>query len=181
MDQQADAEQESSLVRRARWGQRDALAQLYAMHAGPVHATALRLTGDSGAAQDITHDTFVRLLRFFGGFRDGAPLRPWLKRVATHLAIDHLRRQRAHLVDSLDDDRLDAGAMPSEHAESLGLLRRLAPLARTLVWLHEIEGWSHAELGRRFGRTESWSKSIVSRALSRLRTELEGEAVGPDR
>ena len=73
-----------------------------------------------------------------------------------------------------DDDTQPAnGSDPLLHAESLGLLRRLSPTERTVVWLHAMEGWSHPELGRRFGRSESWSKSIVSRTLSRLRLELE--------
>ena len=176
MDQRTTDEHEADLIRRARWGQRDAFAQLYAAHARAVHALAFRLTGDAAAAEDITQDTFVRLLRFVGGFREGAPLRPWLKRVAANLAIDRLRRERPQAFDPFDDEHgpePDAG--PAPHAESSGLLRRLPPLARTLVWLHEMEGWSHQELGRRFGHSESWSKSIVSRALTRLRSELEGE------
>src|SRR3546814_21121964 len=46
-------------------------------------------------------------------------------------------------------------------------------MERTVIWLHAMEGWSHPELGRRFDRSESWSKSIVSRGLSRLRLELD--------
>ncbi|HRQ35903.1 MAG TPA: sigma factor-like helix-turn-helix DNA-binding protein, partial [Chiayiivirga sp.] len=58
---------------------------------------------------------------------------------------------------------------PADHAEASGLLRHLTPQARALVWLNQVEGWSHQALGRRFGRSESWSKSIVSRALAQLR------------
>lgn len=175
MDERSEREHEAVLVRRARWGDRDAFAQLYEAHAAAVHSVALRLLGDRTAAEDITHDAFVRLLRFFGGFRQGEPLRPWIKRVAANLAIDRLRRERAHLHADIDDEWADPASGPPCHAESSALLRRLTPLARTLVWLHEVEGWSHVELGRRFGRSESWSKSIVSRALARLREDVHGE------
>jgi RNA polymerase sigma-70 factor (ECF subfamily) len=93
--------------------------------------------------------------------------------VAANAAIDRIRRD-GRLVAVEDDDAHPAnGPDPLLHAESLGLLRRLGPIERTVVWLHAMEGWSHPELGRRFGRSESWSKSIVSRTLSRLRLELE--------
>ena len=62
-------------------------------------------------------------------------------------------------------------AAPDAWGEAIGLLNRLSPQARALVWLHQMEGWTHDELGRRFGRSESWSKSIVSRALAQLRED----------
>ena len=73
----------------------------------------------------------------------------------------------------MDDDAWpDDSASPAENLELLGMLRRLPPLARTVVWLHEMEGWSHPELAERFGHSQSWSKSIVSRALASLQKEL---------
>lgn len=176
MDQTAtDAGLEARLVRRARWGGQEAFAQLYRMHARAVYSLALRLTGNAATAEDITQEVFLKMLGFLGGFREDAPLRPWLKRVTANLAIDRLRRERPQLSEAFDEQWFDAGGSPATGAETSSLLRRLPPLARTLVWLHEMEGWSHPELAQRFGRSESWSKSIVSRALARLRTELEKE------
>ncbi|MGN7725982.1 RNA polymerase sigma factor [Luteimonas sp. 22616] len=164
---------EAQLVRRARWGQEAAFAELYRRHARAIHALALRLTGNPSTAEDITQECFLKMLQFLGDLRDGTPLRPWLKRVAANAAIDRIRRD-GRLVAAEDDDAHPAnGPDPLLHAESLGLLRRLSPIERTVVWLHAMEGWSHPELGRRFGRSESWSKSIVSRSLSRLRLELD--------
>lgn len=181
MDQTAmDPGLEARLVGRARWGGQDAFAQLYGLHARAVYSLALRLTGNTATAEDITQEAFLKMLGFLGGFRENAPLRPWLKRVTANLAIDRLRRDRRRASEPFDDEHGDelgfdtAGAQDT-HTEASHLLRRLPPLARTLLWLHEMEGWSHSELGRRFGRSESWSKSIVSRALSRLRAELEEE------
>ena len=160
-------------MRKARRGDRAAFDRLYRLHSAAVYTLAVRLTGVPATAEDITQDTFLKMLQFVGGFRDGMPLRPWLKRVAANAAIDRLRRDRHHLLDELDAQHADGhAAAPGGAAEADGLLRRLAPLARTLVWLHEMEGWTHAELAARFRRSPSWSKSIVSRALARLRDEL---------
>ena len=169
-DDTADAD----LVRRARRGDQRAFEALYQRHARAVHGFAMRVSPDPAAAEDIVQDTFLKLFGFLGGFRDDAPLRPWLKRVAANLAIDRLRRQRPQLeAPLLEDAWEDRGAGPDLHAEGEGLLRRLPPLVRTVVWLHELEGWSHAELAHRFGRSQSWSKSVLARGLARLRDELD--------
>ena len=174
-----DDTDEADLVRRARRGDQRAFEALYARHARALHGFALRLTGDHAAAEDVVQEAFLKLFGFLGGFREGAPLRPWLKRVAANLAIDRLRRQRPQLDAPLDASACaDAGAGPDTLAEGEGLLRRLPPLVRTVVWLHEMEGWSHPELARRFGRTQSWSKSVLARGLARLRDEL-GEPATP--
>jgi len=168
-----DVREEAALVRRARWGDQRAFETLYDRHAGAIHALAYRLTADRGAAEDITQDTFLRMVQFIGGLRGDRPLRPWLKRVAANAAIDRLRRERL-VSGSIETDALPDDAPAVETAlDASTLLRRLPADIRTLVWLHTVEGWTHAELAQRFGRSESWSKSIVSRALHQLRAPPE--------
>ena len=139
-----------------------------------LFAIAYRMLSSAMEAEDVVQEAFLRMFRFLGGFREGAPVRPWLKRVAANAAIDRLRRQRPQLDAPLDEAAwADASAGPDARAEGEGLLRRLPPLVRTVVWLHEMEGWSHPELARRFGRSQSWSKSVLARGLARLREELD--------
>lgn len=174
MDQPAtDPSLERTLLTRARLGNQQAFAELYARHAHAVHALAFRLTGDRAAAEDITQESFLRMLKFLGGLRVDQPLRPWLKRVAANAAIDHLRRNRR--LQSMDGeaDWPDPSPSTETDAELHGLLRRLPAPVRTVVWLHLMEGWSHRELADRFGRSESWSKSLLSRALRTLQSETE--------
>jgi len=168
-----DIAEESRLVRRARWGDGAAFEALYSRHARAVHALALRLTGDPAAAEDVTQDTFLQLLRFLGRMAPDRPLRPWLKRVAANAAIDRLRRARRTVELEQETQWSEQEPMPGEGRDSLGLLQRFPPLVRTVVWLQVVEGWTHRELGERFGRSESWSKSLVSRTLSRLREMIE--------
>lgn len=178
MDQPlADPNEEAKLVSRARFGDQQAFAQLYACHAPALYALALRVTGDRTAAEDITQESFLRMLKFLGGLRAGKPLRPWLKQVAANAAIDHLRRNRYLLQMDDGGDWPDASLSAESTSELSGLLRRLPPPARAIVWLHLMEGWSHRELGDRFGHSESWSKSLLSRALQSLQSELEGKAL----
>ena len=56
-------------------------------------------------------------------------------------------------------------------------LDQVADVARAVVWLHDVEGYTHAEIGRLMGRTASFSKSQLARAHERLRVLLEGPKV----
>lgn len=170
-----DIAEEARLVRRARWGSREAFETLYSRHAGAIHALAVRLTGNAATAEDVTQETFLQLLRFMDTIAPDRPLRPWLKRVAANAAIDRMRRER-RMVEF--DDAIAAGAGADDAGQdggSLGLLQRFPPEVRTVVWLRVVEGWTHRELAGRFGHSESWSKSLVSRALARMREMIEVE------
>lgn len=174
-----DIAEEARLVRRARWGSREAFETLYSRHAGAIHALALRLTGNPATAEDVTQETFLQLLRFMDAMAPDRPLRPWLKRVAANAAIDRLRRER-RMVEFDDAIATDSAAEEAGQPDdgSLGLLQRFPPEVRTVVWLRVVEGWTHRELAGRFGHSESWSKSLVSRALARMREMIEVEDDG---
>ncbi|MFC4729157.1 RNA polymerase sigma factor [Coralloluteibacterium thermophilus] len=174
---QADgvAHDEADLLRRARRGDGEAFAALYRAHADAVYGLALRLTAQPAAAEDVTQETFLKAFQAMPRFREGAPMRPWLKRMAANAAIDRLRAERRlRPLDDAGADPGEAAGTPADLAEALGLLSRLSPEARALVWLQQMEGWTHSELAERFGRSESWSKSLLSRALQKLRSDLDG-------
>ena len=170
-----DVREEAALVRRARWGSQQAFAILYDRHAGAIHALAYRLTGDSNAADDIVQESFLRLVQFISGLRGDRPLRPWLKKVAANAAIDRLRKHRAtRSISPFEDIEGESEELSVDLAYELELrLRRLPPHIRTVVWLHAVEGWTHAELAARFARTESWSKSVVARAMQDLKSDAD--------
>ena len=158
----------------------EAVRGLYAAQWVPMVRLATMLLRDQSRAEDIVQETFLRMFGFLSGLRENTPLRPWLKRVAANLAIDRLRRQQHPGTDMALAALADtASASPADAADADTLLRRLPPLARTVVWLHEMEGWSHEDLGRRFGRTASWSKSLMSRSLARLRQDLDPHGDAP--
>lgn len=174
MDQATrDNREESDLVRKARRGDHGAFETLYHRHARAIYTLAFRLTGDAQAAEDITQDVFMRMVQFLNGFWSGTPLRPWLKRVASNLAIDQLRKRKEVLVSNWEEEDFPSASLVQDDPDLASLLRRLPPLVRTLVWLHQIEGWSHQDLAARFGKSPSWSKSIISRGLAQLRVGLD--------
>jgi RNA polymerase sigma-70 factor (ECF subfamily) len=177
MHPRAATEDESTLLRKARWGNVEAFESLYRLHAQAIHTLAYRLTHSQAAAEDITQEVFLKMLQFLGGVRDDTPLRPWLKKVAANAAIDRLRRERRYVAVEDEEQWVEVAPGPAQRLQTAQLLQKLPPHVRTVVWLHEMEGWTHGEIGGRFGQSASWSKSIVARALKRLRQDLEKESM----
>jgi RNA polymerase sigma-70 factor (ECF subfamily) len=114
-------------------------------------------------------------------FRGEAPFGAWLKRLVANCAIDRLRSERRWVDDSgtvLDELRHDSTS--DAQVEALGLLARMPPVMRSVLVLYQVEGYGHSELASMFGRSESYTKSLLSRGLARLRKMLEDEAASAD-
>ena len=163
------ADSESQLIAAARGGDREALGALYRRHAGQAYSLALRISGDPDRAQDLVQDAFLRAFERLDRYRGDAPFGAWLKRILTNLSVDRARGDWRWV---LDEERVDAEvAIAVENAsrlDALGLLARLAPMARMVLVLYEYEGYAHAEIAELLGRTEVWSKTTLSRARARL-------------
>lgn len=162
---------EAATLERARRGDMTAFAFIYDRFASACYNLALRVLGEPAAAEDIVQDVFLKMFASLRGYRGDAPFGAWLKRMTTNATID-ATRQRMRFRDD-DVDALFA-SMPAPEAavenrsDAWSLLMRLPPRARAVVILHEVEGYTHKDLAELFGQTESYSKSILARALKRL-------------
>jgi RNA polymerase sigma-70 factor, ECF subfamily len=166
---------EQGVLDRARRGEQQALAELYRRHAGSAYTLALRITGRTDRAEDVVQDAFLRAFERLADFRGEAPFGAWLRRVVVNLAIDRLRGERRLDDDATTIERL--AAPETDHArqlDALGLLQRLSAAARSVLVLHDLEGYSHADIAAAFGHSESWSKTVLSRTRARLRAWQAG-------
>ena len=157
---------------RAQAGDMQAFAALYSMFGRPCFNLALRILGNRAQAEDLVQEIFLKTIGTIRSYRGEAPFGSWLKRMAVNATIDQLRSQR-HEAD-VDDAEAIFAAQPHDSAgpaaalDAWSLLQRLPPRARAVLVLHEFEGYTHAELAELFGQSESYSKSILARALRRL-------------
>ena len=166
-DQNVDA----MVLARAQRGDMDAYAELYRRFGRACFQLALRILGQRQPAEDLVQEVFLKMMDTIRSYRGDAPFGAWLKRMSVNACIDQLRRQRH---DASDDAETvfaqtasnDAGA--ASRVDAWSLLSRLSPRARAIVTLHELEGYTHTELAELFGQSESYSKSILARALKRL-------------
>jgi RNA polymerase sigma factor (sigma-70 family) len=175
------------LVGRARAGEEAAQVVIYTAVAPATFALIRRLIGNRAAAEDLFQDTMMTLFQQLPEFRGEAPLGAWLRQIAMSKCLMFLRSpwHRARLqLDGPENEKGVAYAVlttPAPSAESLDVERALAslsPTARAVVWLFEVEGYSHEEIARSFGRSISFSKSQLSRAHATLRDWFEPNGDG---
>jgi RNA polymerase sigma factor (sigma-70 family) len=170
------------LIERARGGEEAAQAAIYRAAGPAVFALIRRLVGNRTVAEDLFQDTMMAVFQRLGEFRGEAPFGAWLRQIAVRRCLMYLRspwhRARLHW-DSADDEASPGPAWllltPATSTDVVDLERALAsltPVGRTVVWLFEVEGYSHEEIARLFGRSVSFSKSQLARALARLRLGL---------
>ena len=114
---------------RARAGDRLAFASLIRAHQRLVYSLASRMLSDRHEAEDLAQEVFMQLHRRLAGIESDAHLLFWLRKVTTNLAIDRLRQERKHPLESLDDN-VDIADEPLER--DLLLQRRLRALIARL-------------------------------------------------
>ncbi len=179
------------LVARAKRGEEQALEALYRSFATPVYTLARRLCGSAPEAEEVLQETFLEVVRSISRFRGEGSFAGWVRKVAASKALMRLRRERTVPDFEPLDDVLpfaaadDGGSHPVAHARAVGdrldleaAFIHLSPAARAVVWLHDVEGYTHEEIGASLGKTASFSKSQLSRAYVRLRTLLTHGAEG---
>jgi RNA polymerase sigma-70 factor (ECF subfamily) len=179
------------VLARAKAGNQAALETLYRHFEAPVYTLARRLTRTPHDAEDVLQETFLEVLRSIGRFRGDGSFAGWIRKVTASKALMRLRTQRSRVPEEeLSEELADAIAADRDHGvapiatapERLDLeaaLARLPNTARAVIWLHDVEGYSHDEIAAMVGKTASFSKSQLARAHARLREMLEPTSEGP--
>ena len=170
---------------RARRGDLDACENIFRKFHQPAYSVAYRVCQCRELAQEITQEAFITVFRKLGQFRGDAPFWGWLRRVVVNHAISSLRKAPKADPVELQDFHGKAESASDQVGLAMDLESALAVLGaedRTIVWLHDVEGYNHREIADLFGKTESFSKTRLSRARSKLRDLLDaGKSSEPSR
>ena len=167
------------LVARAQAGDQVAFRDLYRQHAGRVYALCLRLTGETGAAEERTQDVFVRLWERIGSFRGESAFSSWLHRLAVNVVFNEQRttgRRERRVAPAADPAALEKSRGEPTTGLSIDLERAIAELpdgARQVFVLFDVEGYGHTEIAQLVGIAEGTSKAQLFRARRLLREKLE--------
>ena len=182
MSKFADIQIDPAIVKRAARGDARAHGIIYRAFATPVYSVCLRFTKVPAHAEDLVQETFIEVMRSIAKFRGEAALGSWIRRIAISKALMFLRSAWTARSQSLGDDWNEVtpgdaashgiSRHPDEALDLDAALASLPSVARAVVWLHDVEGYTHKEIAGLMGRTESFSKSQLSRAYQRLRPML---------
>ncbi len=175
---------ESELVVRAQRGDEQAYEELVRMHQGIAFRTACVFTGVAEDAHEAAQDAFVKAFRMLGRFRSGAPFRPWLLKIVANEARNRRRaagRREALAVRAATSAGAEDAAPSPESAllsaerrdELVAAVNRLRERDRAAIACRYFLDLSEEETAAALGCRRGTVKSRLSRALERLRTELE--------
>lgn len=120
------------------------LSQIYCDMRPPIVRHLNRLVSDPSMSEDLCQETFLRAWRAWDD-RQMGHIRPWIYRIATHLAFDHLRRQQRLSFVALSDHLSAEPPSYEDHEAITSVLQQLAPQQRLLLLL-DSHGWRDAEL-----------------------------------
>jgi RNA polymerase sigma-70 factor, ECF subfamily len=169
------------LVTRAQAGDRDALEELYLLHFDRIYGYLHMTVNDRHDAEDLTTQTFLRMLESIGRFRWGsAPFSAWLFRIAHNLAMDHFRSRRRWQPEESVPEPPDAAEASAEEAairslasESMfDLIEHLSEEQRQVLILKFVFDFSNVETAAVLDKTEGAVKSLQHRALVSLQKQI---------
>ena len=185
---------DADVVGLAQKGREVAYRELIRRYERPVFSLVYRMVRDRELAEDLTQDTFIRVLNHVDRYRPEFKFSSWLFKIANNVAIDHLRRRQLDTVSmegsphAATPEAVDATAfevsVPQEsaldelQARELGsaieaAIGRLRPEYRACIMLRHVEGRSYEEIAATLDLPLGTVKTYIHRARHELRRALE--------
>lgn len=176
---------DAGLVVRIRSGDRDAFGELVVRHHRAVYAIAYRMVGRAAEAEELCQEVFLRVYRTLDRYDARRSLGPWVRTIACHHVLNHLRRRGVPLEsltpadDGPERDVPDPADGPEaallSRARGSELQRALMTLPagqRMALTLKYVEGLTAEEIGERLGVPRNTAKTWVFRAREAMRRAL---------
>lgn len=165
------------IVRRAIGGDERALRSLWTRYSPYVDAVIRRLAGDPDLAADIAQDVWIQIFRALPTWRGDAQFGTWAHRIAVNRTLNALRRTKrlSQLEAPIEEESasVDHDGDRSMLAQTIeDAAQKLSPGARTVFYLHDVEGYTHEEIAEQLGITAGGSKSQLFKARAKLRKLL---------
>ncbi len=170
-----EASNDASLVSAIRAGNESAMAALYDRYSSIVYSVALRVLGDTGAAEDVLQEVFLQLWRNPGLFDSSrGSLAPWLAVITRNRSIDMLRKRRpesdiADVVVSVEPDMAGDAERSRAMEKVRGALGAMPAAQRNALEMAYFEGLSHSEIAAKTGEPLGTIKTRIRAGLLTLR------------
>ena len=169
---------DAALFARLRARDPSAMADLYDRYSGIVYGVALRVLGDTAAAEDVLQEVFLQLWRHPQAFdSDRGRLAPWLAVIARNRAIDVMRKRAP--TEDIDELPISSGVNLEDVAarrlaveKVRGVLAGLPPEQRKALEMAFFEGMTHTEIAARTGDPLGTVKTRIRSALLAVRKAL---------
>ena len=165
-----------SIVAQAKAGDPAGFEALFRAYESPVYNLCRRICRTAEDAEDVLQETFLEVCRSIGQYREDGSLWGWIRTIAASKALMRLRRNKYRDTDELHDEVM--GRAREDHHLRMDLeaaLERLPEVSRAVVWLHDVEGYTHEEIAALLGIAAGTSRSTLTRGRRSLRRLLTSE------
>src|SRR5438105_4368047 len=163
---------DAQLLALAAESQRDALDALYTAYKSRIYTFLLRFLADPELADDLTQEAFTKAFNALPQLERGTKILPWLYKVASNTAIDHVRRRKRFTwirMGAMQDTphephATDESSAVGEREHVQAVLRTLPPENAVALLLHALEGYSYKEIAEIQGASLTAVRSRIARA-----------------
>jgi len=155
------------------------MAQLYDRYSSVVYSVALRVLGETAAAEDVVQEIFMQLWRNPGSFDSGrGNLAPWLAVITRNRAVDVLRKRRPQseineTVVSVEPDLAGEADRGRAIGRVRSVLQEMPAAQRSALEMAYFEGYSHSEISEKTGEPLGTIKTRIRSGLMLLRKALD--------
>jgi RNA polymerase sigma-70 factor, ECF subfamily len=169
---------EHLLIERAAEGDPLAVRTLYERYAPRVYAVVRRIAGDDDVAQDWAQEAWIRAFRALPSFRRESRFSTWIHRIAVNAALQSLRksgtrdRREGEMPDDVAVHPRTRDVLLEDRLEAA--LDRVPEGMRKILILHDVEGYTHEEIGELLGINPGTSKSQLFKGRAKMRELLRG-------
>jgi RNA polymerase sigma-70 factor, ECF subfamily len=177
---------ERQLVARVVDGDPAAQRELYDSHVDRVYRLAYRLAGEDELARDFTQLTFIRAFERIGDFRFESSLATWLHTIGVSIALNGLRKvktartREAPIEAASSIGTFTREAEPDLKTRLKAAIDSLSEKYRTVFLMHDVEGYTHEEIGAALGIPPGTSKTRLFQGRAKLREALADFRGGMD-
>jgi RNA polymerase sigma-70 factor (ECF subfamily) len=169
--------EERSLVIAAQAGNNEAFASLVKLHQRRAYAVCRAIVLTHEDAEDAVQDGFLHAYKALGRFLPDQPFGAWLYRIMANASLDLVRRRKVRDADELPDTIAlpfrDPGEADELRTRLQQALATLGERQRAVIVLHDIEGFTHGEIGGMLGIPEGTARSDLHHARAALRKLLQ--------
>ena len=160
----------------AQAGSAQAFAKLVSLHQRRAYAVARAIVLTHEDAEDAVQDGFLHAFRALSRFHSDQPFGAWLNRIVANAALDIVRRRKVRDADELPEAVAlpfrDPGEADELRRRLSSALTRLSDRQRAVIVLHDVEGYTHGEIGTMLGIPEGTARSDLHHARAALRRLL---------
>ena len=170
-------DEERALAEAARKGDQAAFAGLVRLHQRRAYLVARAIVTVHEDAEDAVQEGFVRAWQAIERFDPSQGFGAWVNRIVANAALDITRRRKVRSTEELNDALQSPFRDPAQDAELKSrlsdALAQLPERARSVIVMHDIEGFTHVEIGEMLGIPGGTARSDLHHARQKLRTLLQ--------